>query len=153
MDFSQNWSSSWAWSLPLILLTVALHAYGLHWISEFLPDRMRRAAPRLRSTGHFMLIITATVFAITVLHGIEGAAWALAYVFLGALPDFRSAMLYSLGAMTTYGHENFDLAQHWQMMGSLEALNGMILFGLTTAFLFAVVQVARPKAPGGQKPR
>jgi hypothetical protein len=43
----------------------------------------------------------------TVLHAIEGSAWALAYLLLGALPDSRSAMLYSLGAMTTYGHENF----------------------------------------------
>jgi hypothetical protein len=32
------------------------------------------------------------------------------------------------------------LEQHWQMMGALEALNGMLLFGLTTAFLFAMIQ-------------
>jgi hypothetical protein len=42
--------------------------------------------------------------------------------------------------MTTYGHENVSLEQHWQMMGALEALNGMLLFGLTTAFLFAMIQ-------------
>ena len=49
-------------------------------------------------------------------------------------------MLYSLNAMTSYGHENVNLAQHWQMMGALEALDGWILFGLTTAFLFTVMQ-------------
>ena len=32
------------------------------------------------------------------------------------------------------------LEQRWQMMGALEALNGMLLFGLTTAFLFAMIQ-------------
>ena len=32
------------------------------------------------------------------------------------------------------------LRQHWQMMGALEALNGMLLFGLTIAFLFAMIQ-------------
>jgi hypothetical protein len=42
--------------------------------------------------------------------------------------------------MTTYGHESVSLEQHWQMMGALEALNGMLLFGLTTAFLFAMIQ-------------
>ena len=57
----------------------------------------------------------------------------------------RSAMLYSLGAMTTYGHKNLVLEDRWQMMGALEALNGMLLFGLTTAFLFAMIQhVWRP---------
>jgi hypothetical protein len=54
-------------------------------------------------------------------------------------------MLYSLGAMTTYGHANVSLAPHWQMMGTLEALNGWILFGLTAAFLFTVMQKALPE--------
>ena len=61
---------------------------------------------------------------------------------MGALPDFKSAMLYSLSAMTSYGHANLYLEPRWQMMGALEALNGMILFGLTTAFLFTVLQKA-----------
>ena len=32
------------------------------------------------------------------------------------------------------------LRQHWQIMGALEALNRMLLFGLTTAFPFAMIQ-------------
>ena len=50
------------------------------------------------------------------------------------------AMLYSLSAMTSYGHANLLLAQHWQLMGAIEALNGMMLFGLSTAFLFAMLR-------------
>jgi hypothetical protein len=85
-------------------------------------------------------IVAPTVLLLAVLHGIEAGAWAGAYVALGARPDFASAMLYSLSAMTTYGHAEIFLAQHWRLMGALEALNGMMLFGLTTAFLFAVLQ-------------
>jgi hypothetical protein len=44
-------------------------------------------------------------------------------------------MLYSLGAMTTYGKANLQLEPRWQLMGTLEALDGWILFGLTTAFM------------------
>jgi hypothetical protein len=76
----------------------------------------------------------------TLLHGLEGTLWAVAYRLLGALPDGRSAMLYSLSAMTTYGHANLFLKDHWQLMGALEALNGTLLFGLTTAFLFAMIR-------------
>ncbi|HKM63425.1 MAG TPA: hypothetical protein VJY39_13145 [Acidisphaera sp.] len=77
---------------------------------------------------------------VIMLHAVEATAWAGAYVGLGALPEMKSAMLYSLEAMTTYGHAAIDLAPHWRLMGALEALNGMILFGLTTAFLFSVIQ-------------
>jgi hypothetical protein len=61
-------------------------------------------------------------------------------VLLGAIPDGRTAMLYSLSAITTYGHTNLNLAPHWQLMGALEALNGVLLFGVTTAFLYGHLQ-------------
>ncbi len=70
----------------------------------------------------------------------EAGIWALAYRRLGAIPDAASAIIYSLGAMTTYGHAELYLATHWQLMGALEALNGLLLFGLTTAFLYSHVQ-------------
>ncbi len=72
------------------------------------------------------------------------ADWTWSLPPLGAVPDGKSAMLYSLNAMTTYGHESVSLEPHWQMMGALEALNGMLLFGLTTAFLFAMIQEVWP---------
>jgi hypothetical protein len=59
-------------------------------------------------------------------------------------------MLYSLSAMTSYGHANLFLEEQWQLMGALEPLNGMLLFGLTTAFLFAMIQKAWPLGSGGR---
>jgi len=72
--------------------------------------------------------------------GWDWFAWAAAYVALGARPDLASAILYSLNAMTSYGHVDIFLANHWRLMGAIEALNGMMLFGLSTAFLFAVLR-------------
>ena len=80
----------------------------------------------------------------TVLHALEAGIWAGAYLRLGALPNGREAMLYSLSAITTYGHAELYLAPHWRLMGTLEALNGLLLFGLTTAFLYAHVQRVWP---------
>ena len=77
---------------------------------------------------------------VTFVHGFEALWWAVIYLVLGATPDYKSSVLYSLNA--SFGHINFQLATHWHLMGSLEALNGWILFGLTTAFLFTVVQKA-----------
>jgi hypothetical protein len=49
-------------------------------------------------------------------------------------------MLYSLSAMTTYGHATVYLEDRWELMGALESLNGTLLFGLTTAFLYAMIR-------------
>ena len=42
--------------------------------------------------------------------------------------------------MTSYGHTNLYLDRRWEPMGALEALNGMLLFGLSTAFLFNMMR-------------
>jgi hypothetical protein len=88
----------------------------------------------------FIVVTGASTLLATTLHGIEAGIWAAAYRLLGALPDGKSAMLYSLNAITSYGHTNLSLENHWQLMGAIEALNGWLLFGLTTAFLFSVIQ-------------
>ena len=84
--------------------------------------------------------VAAVALLVVLLHGTEATIWAYAYRSLGGLPDIRSAALYSLNALTSYGHTDLTLERKWQMMGALEALNGWILFGLSAAFLFTLVQ-------------
>ncbi len=134
------WALDWVWSLPLIVMTVIVHVVGLMLIFRGVVDVMSRAVVRRRFAPMFVASMGIVILLATILHGFEAAIWAAAYRFLGALPDFRSAMLYSLNAITTYGHENLHLEYRWELMGALEALNGMLLFGLTTAFLFAMIR-------------
>jgi hypothetical protein len=74
------------------------------------------------------------------LHGIEAALWAAAYLWLGALGSPETAILYSVDSMATRGASGIMLQPHWQMMGALEAVNGMLLFGISAAFIFTVMQ-------------
>jgi hypothetical protein len=132
------WSGDWLWSLLLIVLTVVIHAAGLGFIgSRVLSHFGKRSAAQHPVV--LALAVGAITLVITILHAFEALAWAVAYLLLGALTSLPSSILYSLSAMTSYGHANLYLSPHWQMMGALEALNGWLLFGLTTAFLFAVL--------------
>jgi hypothetical protein len=135
-----GWSADWAWGLPLIVLTVVIHVFGLGLISKRAVHVSSGISERRHLTAVFILVMGASTLLATGLHGIEAGIWAAAYRILGALPDNRSAMLYSLNAMTSYGHTNLSLEAHWQLMGAIEALNGWLLFGLTTAFLFSAIQ-------------
>jgi hypothetical protein len=139
-----TWHADWACGLPLIVVNVVIHVLGLGTINEQIVERVRNRVNHLHLTVLLVVITALAALLVTVLHGIEGAVWVLAYVGLGALPDFRTAMLYSLGAITSYGHAAIFLKPNWQMMGALEALNGMILFGLTTAFLFGLIRTVWP---------
>jgi hypothetical protein len=140
MDDALAWDGNWAWSLPLIAVTVILHVIGMVFINEKVVGAMRKLKAHRGYILVFALTMGSATLAATFLHAIEAGIWAGTYWTLDALPDGKSALLYSLGAMTTYGHERFDLAGHWQLMGALEALNGMMLFGLTTAFLYGMIR-------------
>jgi hypothetical protein len=134
------WGADWAWGLPLIVLTVVIHAYSLGVINQDVTSRLSRVGRVRQLSFVSVFVIGGTALSATILHAIEGLIWASAFRLLGALPDNKSAILYSLNAMTSYGHANVYLVPRWEMMGALEALNGWILFGLTTAFLFTIIQ-------------
>ena len=137
-----GWNTDLAWGLLLIVLNVVFHAISLGLINKSVASRLSGSLQHWHHVLLSVYVVGGTALSTAMLHAIEVSSWAAAYQLLGALPDRQSAMLYSMNAMTSYGHVNLYLAPHWQMMGALEALNGWILFGLTTAFLFAIVQKA-----------
>lgn len=133
-----TWSNDWGWGVPVLVATLMVHAVGVHQIFTrvvlpLAPRVHKRHLPAAAVLGGAVLLLTALLaFAATV--------WGLLFVHLGALPNRGSAMLYSLNALTSYGHTSIELAPRWQMLGAIEALNGLMLAGLTTAYLFQIMQ-------------
>ncbi len=131
--------------LSLIVLTIAIHttavvlmAFGLETrvrgrVDTHQPDRLRAVPTMIGHIGAVALILAA-------LHGLEGVLWASAYWGLGALDSLTDASVYALATMTTFEIPGLTLPPRFQMLSALEAMNGVLLFGISTAFLFAVIQ-------------
>jgi hypothetical protein len=134
------WRANWAWGLPMIVLTVTIHVLGIGLMHQKAVRDLKASTEGRHPTFAFAMIMGVATLLIASLHAFEAGLWAAAYHFLGALPDFKSAMLYSLNAITSYGHAALNLEAHWQLLGAIEALNGWLLFGLSAAFLFGLIQ-------------
>jgi hypothetical protein len=136
---------NWIWGLSLIALTIGIHATGVTFMVAVLHSiRVRLEIRGLRLSYLVSIVIgaiTAMGLLLAVLHGIEAALWAAVYLWLGALGSPETAILYSLDSMATRGASGFMLQPHWQMLGALEAADGMLLFGISTAFIFTVMQL------------
>ena len=124
----------------MTVLTVLIHTSGLWMVRETAHWAISYSVIRHHHRAMFLTITSCMTLSAAVLHGTEAALWALVYRFLKALPDYRVAILYSLNAITSYGHANLQLEDRWHLMGAMESLNGWLLFGLSTAFLFAMMQ-------------
>ena len=136
--------ASWTASLALIVLTTAVHSFGIVVLS-LLGVRVHAWLKKQRL--HFWqavvilaMIIGAIGLSLAVLHGVEAALWAVAYLWLGALDTLVQALLYSVDSMTTRGASGLVLHQHWQFMGAMEAMEavaGMLMFARSTSCLAA----------------
>jgi hypothetical protein len=138
-----HWDASWTWSLLLFAVTIAIHAGGVVLIARGLV-RWRKHHPStadgfLDTVPEAVCIIVVCALFLSVLHAIESTIWAFVYVYLGAFTSIADAMLYSVDSMTTRGCTGLAMEPQWRMMGATEAGNGMLLFGISTAFLFAVM--------------
>jgi hypothetical protein len=131
--------------LSLIVLTIAIHTTAVVLMAFGLETRVRdrvdiHRPDRLRAIPSMIGHIGAVAVILAALHGLEGVLWASAYWGLGALDSLTDASVYALATMTTFEIPGLTLPPRFQMLSALEAMNGVLLFGISTAFLFAVIQ-------------
>jgi polyferredoxin len=102
-----------------------------HWISK-------KASLRL----DVFIVVLVTLWLVVGLTVIMGA-WAICLWALGILPDFESALYFSMICFTTLGFGDLILPEPWRLVSGFIAIDGFILFGLNTAFLFEVLRELR----------
>ena len=66
------------------------------------------------------------------------AVWAGTFVLTGALPQFGTAFYHSAVNFTTLGYGDIVISPPWQLLGPLEAANGVLMFGVSASAMFAV---------------
>jgi hypothetical protein len=108
---------------------MAIHATGATFIASKLHIMRLRLERRILSLPRAFAIVIGTMTALGLLlaasHGIEAAIWAAAYLWLGALGAPEAAVLSSIDSMATRGASGITVQPHCQMMGALEAADGM----------------------------
>jgi voltage-gated potassium channel Kch len=71
---------------------------------------------------------------------LEITIWAATYLLVGAMSAFEPALYFSTVTFTTLGYGDITLNESWRLLASFEAANGIIMFGWTTALIFAFIQ-------------
>ena len=121
-----------AWCL--LALTVTIHAAGLSALFE----RMSSRSPDTRFWAVTRLLVWVAWWLI-LLHLAEIAVWALFYWWQKCLPDAESSFYFSGVTYTTVGYGDLLLPHEWRLLGPVEGLTGILMCGLSTGLIFAVV--------------
>ena len=124
-----------------ILTTVSLHAVTITalivWLSR---HGQRMLSPYGMARRSFLIAWVASLLAVK--HAADVGIWAACLWWLAGdqLHSFSDAYYFSSVTYTTLGYGDIVLDGRWRMICGFEAMNGVILFGLSTAFLFSILQ-------------
>ena len=124
--------------LTLVSLSAVIHTIGLVLVADWLIKR-RPTAEREFNIKRYTLQLTSVFAVIVLLHLVETLIWAAFYDLWSLFGDFETSWYFSLGSYTTIGYGDVVLPARWRMLGGLEGITGVLLCGLSTAFLFAIV--------------
>jgi len=126
----------------LVCVTIVIHAVGsMVWV-QFLMGRYAEKDGDWRTRDTIPILVSTGVVLLT-LHVVEVALWALTYLALPAITELETlekALYFSMVTFTTLGFGDITLGPDWRVLSGIEAMNGIVLFGWTTALLFSVLQ-------------
>ncbi|MBT8768269.1 potassium channel family protein [Metapseudomonas boanensis] len=124
--------------IPVMLLCLLMQAY---FVSLCLRQYVRFRKSR---QGHDTQFLNAALLSLVMLLMLLGnfaqmAIWALLFWFLGEFGQFATALYHSGVNFATLGYGDIVMSETWRLLGPLEAANGILMFGVSTAVMTGAV--------------
>jgi len=85
------------------------------------------------------LHLSVVMFILFANHLLQIGIWALAFIISGQFELYRTAYYHSAVNFTTLGYGDIVMDEPWRLLGAIEAANGVLMFGVSTAVLFSVI--------------
>jgi len=114
----------------MIHALVTLGAVGMARVAGVRPTSW----PRL----HLMAVMVTTAAMLMVAHTLEVLVWALIYKIIGAAGT--DLVYFAFVNYTTLGYGDITPTEAWRLTGPMTAMNGILMFGWSTAVLFEVLR-------------
>lgn len=126
--------------IAIVLLTLTTF---LHITATILVRRLSHKAEFhsgqkiLKHPFTWLSIVVLVLFFATFL---EVLCWALTYLLIGAIEGLEPALYFSMVTYTTVGYGDIILGSDWRLLSAIEAVNGLFMFGWSSAVVVIAVQ-------------
>jgi Ion channel len=119
--------------------TMFIHGLVVHTVIMQVRRNLQRGWLGARLWAN-MTFIGGTTLLMLVGHILEVVLWAFVFELCRAIAGFSAALFCSAGNYTTVGAGGAVLSPQWRLLGPFEAAAGLLMFGTSTALIFAVIQ-------------
>jgi hypothetical protein len=128
---------------------------AIHALVMVVVIKVARIADELATTHQTFRLIAVMIAAVTVLmiaHLAEVLVWSLTYAIFGVAPDGSDIVYFAFVNYTTLGYGDVTPVVRWHLLGPMTAMNGVLLFGWSTAVVFEVLRMTLLVSGEGEKP-
>jgi hypothetical protein len=123
----------------IVLCTICIHALAVGATVSFVRYERQKGRVGTSFCIDLSIVVLVVVFAFSA-HLLEMALWAAQFLISGEFSDFGVAFYHSAVNYTTLGYGDILLTPAWRLLGPLEAADGVLLFGVSAAIVFTVIQ-------------
>lgn len=119
------------------VINIVIHALFMAVVISVVRSQAKRVSAGIWTVARVM---TAVAVVLMVAHTVEALVWALTYRLTAAVDPNHSLLYFALVNFATLGYGDITPVDDWKLLGPLTAMNGIILFGWSTAVLFEVLR-------------
>ena len=119
---------------------IAIHAMVM--VTVIRAARIADERATSRQALRLIAVMIATVSVLMVAHLAEVLVWTFAYSIVRVAPPGTDLTYFAFVNYTTLGYGDVLPLEHWQLLGPMTAMNGVLLFGWSTAVIFEVLRRA-----------
>ena len=120
------------------LLNIAIHSLVMTTVVQL--ARSRGASSGARVSLLLIAVMIPTVSVLMAAHAVGVIVWASAYLVVGAAPKGADLLYFAFVNYTTLGYGDVVPLERWRLLGPITAMNGVLLFGWSTAVIFEVLR-------------
>src|SRR6201996_5899552 len=117
---------------------IALPVFGLLGLTQMVALHLRRLRSPWLALDR-LLVPMGIACGLFLLHFAEVMLYAALYLGAGAARSLDNAIYLSTGAYSTAGWADIRVPAGWRLVAAFESLNGMLLLGWSTAYLFSTL--------------
>ena len=133
------------------IINIAIHSLIM---ATVVGVAQRASATRLPHPSLFLAAVMIPI--VTVLmatHTLEVMVWAAAYALVDATPANARVVYFAFVNYTTLGYGDVLPVERWQLLGPITAMNGVLMFGWSTAVIFEVLRKTMERGAAATLPQ
>ncbi len=126
----------------IIILSVVVQAYGnILWLKKISPSKGLKIPYTPRKP---LQLLSYSFIFFSIIHFIQTGFWAIAYILIPetnhVFNSISEAWYFSMVTFTSLGYGDITLTENWRLLSGIEAINGIMLIGWSTAMMFSLIQ-------------